>query len=278
MAGPSLPGIYVQKLDANWNAKWAPNGLAMGAGVDTASVLASDGSGGALITWMHSTPTVPAIYAQRVDINGNLMWTSGGIVISDSTYNNSGGLNIASDGNGGAIIGWIDGHIGGGRGFLYGQRVDINGNAKWAAGGVAVSTPSKYSVMDIQLVNDGGSGTIFTWYDSRNSLTTGKDIFAQKVFSDGTLALTCGDPVTIAGTSYTYTSIQTAYETVGDGSSIQIQVQATAFSEDLHMDKDIIVQLKGGYKCDSTNPMLTSLYGTLTISGGSVAVENLIVQ
>jgi hypothetical protein len=126
-----------------------------------------------------------SIFAQRLDGTGTPQWTSNGIMISDYTFNNAGGFNMTEDGNGGAIIGWIDGHAVAGYGLLTAQKVNAGGTLQWLAGGTAVSTA--HTAFDIGVVNDGNGGAIFTWYDGRNDATTGLDIFAQKVSAGGAL-------------------------------------------------------------------------------------------
>jgi prepilin-type processing-associated H-X9-DG protein len=106
-------------------------------------------------------------------------------MISDYTFNNAGGFNMTEDGNGGAIIGWIDGHAEAGHGLLAAQKVNASGALQWPAGGAAVSTAS--TAFDIGVVNDGNGGAIFSWYDYRNDATTGSDIFAQKLSPGGSL-------------------------------------------------------------------------------------------
>jgi hypothetical protein len=182
--------IYAQKVNVGGIGQWTANGAAvcvLGPAQQTNPVLTRDGSGGAFIAWVDNRSAPPSVYAQRLNTNGTPQWTSNGTVISDHTFNNAGGLNMADGGNDSAIIGWLDGHNGNGQGFLYAQKIGINGLKQWTAGGVPVSTPAIWSVFDIGLVNDASGGAIFTWYDQRNFAVTGNDIYAQKVLSSGNL-------------------------------------------------------------------------------------------
>jgi hypothetical protein len=266
------PSVYAQKMDFNGNAKWTANGVAVSTSNSTAPFLTSDGSGGAYFTWWNGQN----IYAQRLDANGSTQWPGNGVLITNLTFNNSGGLSIMGDGSGNAIIAYLDGHNANSQGFLYTQKVDRSGNVKWQAGGVAVSTPAQYSVFDIRLVTDGAGGAIFSWYDQRNYSATGDDIYAQKIWYDGVLAVTCpGSPVRVGSTPYD--TIHDAYNAAYDGDILQMQTYA--FFEDVLFDKSISIRLKGGYDCGfSSNARGTMLYGSMTISGGTVTVENFIIQ
>jgi len=74
----------------------------------------------------------------------------------------------------------------------------------------------------------------------------------------------------------TYMSIQAAY----DASQLQdgdvIQVRWVDFVEDLQFDRPVVVAVEGGYDDESLpTPYTTYLYGSLTISGGTVTVQGL---
>jgi YD repeat-containing protein len=78
------------------------------------------------------------------------------------------------------------------------------------------------------------------------------------------------------GYAYSYT-IRDAYNETGDGGTIQ--AQALDFIEDLNLDIDKSVTVDGGYDCNySTNGGMSAIDGTLTISNGTVTIENLIIQ
>ncbi|OGQ57841.1 MAG: hypothetical protein A3G39_03740 [Deltaproteobacteria bacterium RIFCSPLOWO2_12_FULL_43_16] len=91
--------------------------------------IVSDGSGGAIVTWYdYRSGTYSDIYAQRIDANGNVLWTTNGMAISTAA-NNQYYPQIVSDGSGGAIITWEDYRSG--NWDIYGQRIDANGNVLW---------------------------------------------------------------------------------------------------------------------------------------------------
>ncbi len=107
---------------------------------------------------------------------------------------------------------------------------------------------------------------------SGNTYTTGPitaDCTVSATFATGTVKVTAPD-------SY-YSTLQAAYNAVADGNIIESQ--AIVFTENLNINRSISVTLKGGYDTTFTsNSSNTTISGSLTISSGTLTVENLIVQ
>jgi hypothetical protein len=77
--------------------------------------------------------------------------------------------------------------------------------------------------------------------------------------------------------SFLYATIQDAYHDATDNSVIR--AQATDVTEDILFTSSISVSLKGGYNSDfSANSLMTNLTGSITIKGGTVTIENLIIK
>ena len=90
-------------------AAWQPNGVAVCTTADdqNGARAATDGSDGAIIAWKDSRDGGASadVYAQRLDESGNALWTLDGVVVCALDSAES-GLQIVSDGSGGAIIAW----------------------------------------------------------------------------------------------------------------------------------------------------------------------------
>ena len=87
------------------------------------------------------------------------------------------------------------------------------------------------------------------------------------------------NPVRIGSTSNFYPTILDGYNAASSGQSVLIK--ALTFNEDpiLQHDTSVAVVLKGGYGCDfSLNPASSTIHGSLTIKGGKVTVENIIIK
>jgi hypothetical protein len=107
----------------------------------------------------------------------------------------------------------------------------------------------------------------------------------SRTHSVGTLDMgadeyTCANyPFKIGGTISSYASIHAAYEAMSSGNTLQIH--SLENTENLVLDINKTVTLKGGYGCGfSTNPGYTRVKGSLTISGsaGKVTVENIKIK
>ncbi len=200
--------IYARRVDSTGTALWTVDGVAIctATGEQVFSRLASDGAGGAIITWLdpRSGPS-QHIYAQRVDSSGTVLWTVDGIPVCTAASSRS-NIEAVSDGAGGAIIVWKDDRSG--TADIYAQRVDGSGTVLWTPNGEAVCTATG-SQFGPDLVSDGSGGAIFTWWDSRFGAY---DIFAQRIGGSGTVLWDVdGAPVCTAANNQIYPQL------LGDG-------------------------------------------------------------
>jgi hypothetical protein len=173
-------GIYTQRVDSLGNEEWASNGISLRSDGNGISPLAvSDGSGGAIISWVTSPSGYDFLLAQRVGPAGDVLWTTDGVALCSSSqvvFRPA----IASDGAGGAIVVWTDQ-----RDWpisdLYARRVSSNGTPLWTDEGVAVCTADEAQAY-AQITSDGAGGAIIVWMDQRS----GSNIYSQRVNANGT--------------------------------------------------------------------------------------------
>ncbi|HUV37534.1 MAG TPA: T9SS type A sorting domain-containing protein, partial [Patescibacteria group bacterium] len=147
--------------------------------------ICGDGEGGAIAAWNDSRSGYANLYAQRIDSYGHRLWTPGGVALSALPYTQA-YHRIIADGEGGAIVVWINdiyGSI-----DVYAQRIDGEGNLLWGSTGVAVCTASGMQY-ESDLVSDGVGGAIFAWADMRG---VDPDIYAQRIDAGGTALWTAG--------------------------------------------------------------------------------------
>jgi hypothetical protein len=171
--------IYAQRLDANGNALWTANGVAVSSASRSQETptIVRDGSGGAIIAWedfRYGLTYGWDIYAQRIDSNGNALWTSGGVAVSSA----SGGQvspEMIGDSNGVTIIVWKDNRTTNQE--LYAQKLNANGAPQWTADGILVSSATGYKERQ-RIVSDDNGGVIVAWQNDT-------DIYAQKLDSSG---------------------------------------------------------------------------------------------
>ncbi|HCV42692.1 MAG TPA: hypothetical protein DGH68_04345, partial [Bacteroidetes bacterium] len=175
--------IYAQRIDSTGLVQWTANGVAVctAAATQRRPMIATDGAGGAIITWYDQRAGDNDVYTQRINAAGAVQWTANGVVISTAT-NFQTNPSIASDGSGGAIIAWGD-FRNGANYDIYAQRINAAGAVQWTPDGDTVCVAAGAQESPV-IVSDGTGGAIITWQDSRSG-STNYNIYAQRVGSSG---------------------------------------------------------------------------------------------
>ena len=172
--------IFAQRVNGSGEMQWSANGVVLCAAIGSqwTPVIVTDGTGGAIVTWIDYRSGEGDIYAQRMNASGVVQWAADGVALCTATRGQSVPA-IVSDGSGGAIVTWWDYRSG--NGDLYAQRVNASGEVQWTADGEAlcVATGEQESPA---IVSDGGGGAIATWADSRSG---NRDIYAQRLNASG---------------------------------------------------------------------------------------------
>ena len=177
--GGPYSDIYVQRIAGGGTVQWTPNGvpLCVATGNQSDPAIASDGEGGAIVTWYDErSGTNSDIYAQRVSAAGAVQWTTDGVALCVATGRQYGAVTVA-DGAGGAIVAWSDERGGGSNADLYSQRISADGAVHWTANGVALCTATADQKLST-IAADGAGGAIITWSDNRSG---NDNIYAQRV-------------------------------------------------------------------------------------------------
>jgi len=115
---------------------------------------------------------------------GEVLWDPSGEPLSVETRNQE-RPRLVGDEESGAIVVWEDDRQD--SPGIYAQRVLSDGTAAWATNGISLSGHG--GVYWPELVADGAGGAIVTWIDERAG---NRDVYAQRVSSDGTVAWTTG--------------------------------------------------------------------------------------
>lgn len=172
--------IYGQRLDASGLPLWTSGGLLLCAasGNQYTPVIVQSGHAGAIIAWQdrRGGPSSSDIYAQRVSLEGSLLWGDSGKAVSLDAGIEFNPV-ILPDGSGGAVVVWQNQKVGV-RSDLYAQRIDSSGTLIWSpSNGVTVqaTTDSWYQ----NAVYDSAGGIIVTWEDYRSG--SDYDIYVQRI-------------------------------------------------------------------------------------------------
>jgi hypothetical protein len=169
--------IYAQRVNALGAVQWTADGVALctAANGQLSPTIASDGAGGAIVTWLDGrSGTNFDIYAQRVNAAGVPQWAANGVTLCTAVSDQVGPM-IVPDGAGGAIVAWQDYRSG--NYDIYTQRVSAAGVAQWTANGAALCTAANNQQYPT-IVSDGAGGAIVAWQDHRGSYNS---IYAQRV-------------------------------------------------------------------------------------------------
>ncbi len=148
-------------------------------------VIASDGSGGAIIAWHDGRSPESGVYAQRITGSGIAApgWPLYGRLVNANAGQDEPA--ISSDGAGGAIVAWAGRDI-------YAQRVTSSGGLFWPAAGIPLCTAPGFQAFP-RVAPDGSGGAIAAWWDYRSSPDGGTQpqhlaIYAQRVTAAGAIS------------------------------------------------------------------------------------------
>jgi Secretion system C-terminal sorting domain len=163
------PDIFARRVDAAGVPQGVADGIAIcaDAGFQYSQAITSDGSGGAIVAWIDDRNggfNNGDVYAQSVDADGTLQWTTDGVGVC-----NADGMQevpaIADDGSGGAFVVWRDSRVFGPS--LFGQRIDAAGVGQWTADGDSLAAIHPYD-SEPSIMSDGSAGAIVTWIGPGN--------------------------------------------------------------------------------------------------------------
>lgn len=176
---------YGQHLNAAGSETWATNGIVLqdtGGGADNISTyprICRDTAGGFFLVQHRFS-----IFATRIDINGQTLWGTPGIIVSQAVditeYMDSAAID--ADGFGGAVLGYHDWHDG--TESLGGARIDGFGNVLWNAKTLFTASGND-RIEDVHVVADGIGGAQYVWKRHVWDAPRKHDVYALGVNSQG---------------------------------------------------------------------------------------------
>ncbi len=179
--------IFAQRVDSLGNTLWTTYGVEIcsEASIQYSPLISSDGAGGAIIAWHDNRGTDHDIYSQSIDSSGVVQWATDGVLLCSAAGNQQ-VEGIASDGDGGAVVVWID--LRGGDEDIYARRIDSSGTPLWAADGVPVAAlPGRQ--YHSSTATDGAGG-VYVTYEDWGMPIVDTDISVQRIDADGNVRFT----------------------------------------------------------------------------------------
>jgi hypothetical protein len=229
--------VYMQSILDTGSIGWTSDGVRLDAvgGEDyTRASVVSDGSGGGIAVWHldgHSGHGYDYdIAAHGVNSGGSLKWS--GVAIDVATSGQQSYPAIVSDDAGGIIVTWYDDHSGDDRSYV--QRVDSSGVLQWGVNGIQVCNVTTSDQLFPVITKDGSGGAVVAWTDRRNDATTSRDIYAQKIDSNGNYSW---DDAGIAISTAAYVQTESALITDSSGNTFIV------WHDDRDNDDDLYCQL-----------------------------------
>jgi hypothetical protein len=187
--------IYAQKINSSGSQSWVPGGIVVSTGIKITDIdsseydlaISTDGSGGAIITWVDNRTGGNNIYAQRISTSGASLWGVSGTTVCSSANTQDSPV-IAPDETGGAIIAWQD--YRNSNWDIYALRISSDGSVSsgWTSNGIMVSSNTSHDKNPV-IIPDQAGGSIIAWERMVESGAESGlyDIYAQRISSAGVL-------------------------------------------------------------------------------------------
>jgi hypothetical protein len=141
-----------------------------------------------VFTWQDARGGNPDIFAQRVNVNGTILWNDPLVVYTDSTSTETApqeNPRIVQTSDNGVIIIWEDKRNDLDGPDLYAQKLDLNGQRLWDVSGIPLAVAPFYQ-QGPRMSADSNGGCYVVWDDARNGNAPNIDIYMQHISSTGT--------------------------------------------------------------------------------------------
>lgn len=197
------PDIYGQRLDVNFTGLWGDNGILVcgnPAGQVYPKVAPAAGDRVA-VSWLDNRNNIKTdLFSQLLDVNGNSVWASDGIPVTNLPSEQS-GSRVKSNGVDRIYYVWQDFRNNAQDPDIYMQSLDFSGSPIWTDGGIPVSQADLKQLQPRFTIGDGG-GIYVTWLDERSGGYPQSDIYVQHVNVDGSMAFEADGLALTSGKKY----------------------------------------------------------------------------
>lgn len=191
----AILALYLPGTARIARADWPPFGRAVTTAIGTQqhANIATDGAGGAIVTWQDFRSPRINVFAQHLRASGDVdtRWPAGGramlanpLALATADGGQTSPI-VVSDGAGGAIVVWLDGRSPVTEIDIFAQHVLASGalDPDWPSNGRGVCVIEGLQ-NDIAATPDGAGGAIVTWLDDRPGASL-SDVYAQHILAMG---------------------------------------------------------------------------------------------
>lgn len=218
--------LYAQRINGSGAVQWAADGVAIAtqANSQNAQTIIADGAGNYFLAWSDGriSNSNSDIFVQKLDNSGNVQWSTAtqGVRVCDAANNQ---LNPQLElGPGGSVfVVWADLRAGLSNATdVYAHRVLSDGSVDpgFTANGAVICNAANNQT-NPYMVSDGSGNVIITWADHRaGTATASRDIYAQKLLSNGSVSWAANGVSIISGDGFTQpNSTSDGFKIVSDG-------------------------------------------------------------
>jgi len=179
--------LYAKRFNANGTMVWQNTLViseAEGSQSDIRMAALNDGN--FVFTWADKRSADTDIYAQKINLAGDLLWGSYLIVYSDQNELARPQVNprIVKTSDNGVIIVWEDFRLDTQNPDLFAQKISASGIKQWSEQGIALCT-AEFAQVGPRLASDNNGGCFVVWDDLRNGNAPNVDIYAQHLSASG---------------------------------------------------------------------------------------------
>jgi len=179
--------LYAKRFNANGTMVWQNTLViseAEGSQSDIRMAALNDGN--FVFTWADKRSADTDIYAQKINLTGDLLWGSYLVVYSDQNGLARPQVNprIVKTSDNGVIIVWEDFRLDTQNPDLFAQKISASGIKQWSEQGIALCT-AEFAQLGPRLASDNNGGCFVVWDDLRNGNAPNVDIYAQHLSASG---------------------------------------------------------------------------------------------
>lgn len=180
--------IYVKRFLPSGEMAWPQMLIMSNAPGNQGKVRMAALTGGEFaFTWQDQRNDDPDIYAQKINLAGQMLWPDPFIVYGDSgspAFAPQLNPRIVATSDNAAIIIWEDHRLDNQNPDLFAQKINSAGSLLWGQAGVALSV-AEFAQIAPRMDSDGNGGCYVVWDDLRNGNSPNDDVYAQHLSSTG---------------------------------------------------------------------------------------------
>jgi hypothetical protein len=179
MTGAGMPSyVWVCRIGADGQTICEEPMRDLTSAINIYTRLATDGSGGAIVVWEDLRKGM-ALYAQKVNADGEPQWQENGVPVCTGLPEVSPRFEAVDSDAGGVVVAWIDGDR-----KLYAQMLDASGQRLWGDQGILLA--DGVCSQPVKLCGDNQGGFVTGWSTGWDEYQP-NDSFVQKIDAEGKL-------------------------------------------------------------------------------------------